>query len=524
MKPEIIKALKDDEYVEDTTKRVCAYCRVSTSMKDQLHSYATQVEYYKRVALDHLNWQLIDIYADEGISGRGTVKRDQFNQMIEDAMYGMFDMIICKSISRFSRDVVTALDICRQLKEKGIDVYFEKENIHTLFLTDETHFTYYASFAQSESENISKNIRWATQKRMKQGTWLPIATPYGYKVSKGEFTKELTEEDTVKFIFDSYINGLAPLEIANELNAQGSLTRKGTSWRYGAIVSILNNPVYHGELVAQKTFTELVAPYSMRLNNKGQLPKYHYMDNHEPYINKQQKQQVEQMKEFRRSQKAVKKDDTKYNKRYAISKNIHCYECGSVLKRIKVNQNKEKTYFAYACKRHRENKDACSFISFKEKAIERAFIKMTNKLIYHEEILMNYLEDVRHISREANKGKIDELANILHEQYEQANIAREHYLSGTYDKGFYEEIMSMIFDNTIELRKQYRESRQSNDLTAEIENTIYIQSVLSIHQVGDTFNEKLYDQIIQEAIAMNRETIKFVLVNGLEFEEGIQMK
>ena len=262
----------------------------------------------------------------------------------------------------------------------------------------------------------------------------------------------------------------------------------------------------------------------MRLNNKGQLPKYHYMDNHEPYISKQQEEQVEQMMEFRRSQKAVKKDDTKYNKRYAISKNIHCYECGSVLKRIKVNQNKEKTYFAYACKRHRENKDSCSFISFKEKVIERAFIKMTNKLIYHEDILLNYLEDVRHISREANKEKIYELENTLHEQYEQANIARKHYLSGTYDRDFYEEIMGMIFDNTIELRKQYRGSRQSNDLTAEIENTIYIQSVLSNYCVGDTFNEKLYDQIMQEAIAMNRKTIKFVLVNGLEFEEGMQMK
>lgn len=521
MKPEIIKATDEIERIEKKMIRVCAYCRVSTSMKDQLHSYVVQLEYYKRVTLNHLNWQLIDIYADEGISARTTRNREQFNQMIEDAMYGMFDMIICKSISRFSRDVVTALDICRDLKEKGIDVYFEKENIHTLFLTDETQFTYYASLAQSESESISKNIRWSTQKRMKQGTWVPYVTPYGYKVEEGELVKVSSEATITTFIFESYIKGMTLNEIAKELNEQGYVTRAGKAWRYSTIGSMLSNPIYHGELVAQKTFIEQTAPYHLKHNNNGQLPKYHYMENHEPYITEQQREQIEHMLAFRRSQKAILKSNTKYNNKYAISKGIYCHECGSVLKRIKANQSKDTTYFAYACKNHRENNKACSFVSCKEKTIERIFMKMVNKLAYHECILQKYLEDIRSISREANCNKLNELESLLIKQYEQADIARQHYLSGVYDKDFYEEIMRMIFDNAIEFRKQYRETRQACDLTLEIENTLYIQTRLRSHRISDVFDEHLYDQIIQEAVAIDKHTIKFILVNGLELEERI---
>ena len=146
--------------------RVCAYCRVSSSSKEQLNSYASQISYFKAFIDSQPNWRLVEIYTDKGVSGRKTKNRDEFNQMIDDAYRGLFDMIICKSISRFARDIVTSLKICRELREKGIDVFFEEENIHTLFLKNEHYLSVRSALAQSESENIStlakSIINWKT--------------------------------------------------------------------------------------------------------------------------------------------------------------------------------------------------------------------------------------------------------------------------------------------------------------------------------------------------------------------------
>lgn len=520
MEAEIIKPTIEMTRPADKILRVCAYCRVSTSSKDQLHSYYAQLAYYKRISLDHPNWQLIDIYADEGVSGRGIVKREQFNQMIVDANDGMYDMIICKSISRFARDVVDALEICRQLKAKSIDVFFERENIHTLFLDSEQYFTYQAVFAQGESENISRNVRWSQHKKMESGDWLPVETSYGYQIINSEIVKDQSEQKVIDYIFDAYIDGYTAKQIADELNERGYRTRKGNMWCGSTILSILNNPIYTGELVAQKTFVETTAPYKKRVNH-GEMEKYHYMENHDAYIDEDKKQKLLNILDFRRNQKSIQKNNGKYHNKYAISKSIHCQECGAVLKRIKVKKNKNEFYFAYACQNHRKNKNSCSFVAFKETDIQDAFMRMVNKLITHESILTHYTQDLRLIEREADQGEVKEVLALLDEKYKQAELARTRYQEDIYDKAFYEEIMTMIFDHTIQLRRHYRELKNKYDLQAEIQNSHYLLELLKHCEPDYLFNEKLYEIVIQEAIALDKDTIKFILINGLEIEEKV---
>lgn len=521
MKAERIEPINDAEKAAERMLRVCAYCRVSTSSKDQLHSYQTQLAYYKRVSLDHVNWLLIDIYADEGVSGRGTAKREQFNQMIEDANDGMYDMILCKSISRFARDVVDALEICRQLKAKSIDVFFEKENIHTLFLDSEQYFTYQAVYAQGESDNTSRNVRWSQHKKMESGDWLPYDTPYGYRVENREkIVKDQSEQAVIDHIFNAYINGLTTSQIANDLNTQGIRTRRGNLWKASTILCIINNPIYTGELIAQKTFIETTAPYRKRVNH-GELAKYHYMENHDAYMDDLKKQKLQNMLEFRRNQKNILKNSNKYKSQYAISKNIHCQECGASLKRIKVKKNKNETYFAYACKNHRKDKNSCSFVALKEIWIQDAFMRMVNKLITHEAILTHYTQDLSLIEREANRQEVNEVLMLLNEKYKQAELARTRYLEGIYDKAFYEEILAMIFDHTIQLRKHFRKLKHKFDLQAEIQNSYYLQKLLKQCEPDYLFNEKLYEIVIQEAIALDKDTVKFILINGLEIEEKV---
>ena len=160
--------------------RVCAYCRVSTDSEEQQTSYKSQKIHYKNLIEEHDDWEFVDIYADEGLSGTKTAKRTDFNRMIEDALAGKIDMIIAKSISRFARNTVDTLNYVRQLREHNVDVYFEKENIHTLQMTSEMFLTLYSAFAQAESESISENVKAGVRMKMKRGELVGHYAPYGF--------------------------------------------------------------------------------------------------------------------------------------------------------------------------------------------------------------------------------------------------------------------------------------------------------------------------------------------------------
>ena len=259
-------------------KRVCAYCRVSTDSREQQNSFIAQTAYYEELIGKRSDWEYAGIYADEARSGTKLQKRDDFLRMIKDCEAGKVDMIITKSVTRFARNTVDSIKAIRKLKLLGVAVFFEKENINTLFESSEMLLTILSSLAQGEAESISTNNKWAAVKRFQEGSF-KIGTPaHGYvKDENGELVIDEQEVETVRYIFKQYLNGKGSYVIARELTEKCIQTiRSAEKWSEGVVKEILLNPIYTGNLILQKTFTTEGVPFK-RKRNKGELPQYLFL-------------------------------------------------------------------------------------------------------------------------------------------------------------------------------------------------------------------------------------------------------
>ncbi|NLV87531.1 MAG: recombinase family protein, partial [Clostridiales bacterium] len=266
-------------------RRVAAYARVSTDSEEQQTSYAAQVDYYTRHIQENDEWEFVEVYTDEGITGTNTKKRDGFNRMIRDALSGKIDLIITKSVSRFARNTVDTLTNVRKLKEKGVEVYFQKENIYTLDSKGELLITIMSSLAQEESRSISENVTWGQRKRFADGKiMMPYSRFLGY--TKGaDGLPEIVEEEaeTVRLIYRLFIYGKSTNAIAKHLTENGIPTPGGkTVWRSKVIESILTNERYKGDALLQKKFTVDFLTKKQKIN-EGEVPQY-YVENSHPAI------------------------------------------------------------------------------------------------------------------------------------------------------------------------------------------------------------------------------------------------
>ena len=239
-------------------RRVAGYARVSTDSEEQQTSYAAQVEYYTSYIQERSDWEFVKVYTDEGISATNTKHRDGFNQMISDALDGKIDLIVTKSVSRFARNTVDSLTTVRKLKEKGIEVYFQKENIYTLDSKGELLITIMSSLAQEESRSISENVTWGQRKRMADGkVSLPYGRFLGYRKGENGLPEIVPEEaEIIRFIYRNFMHGDTPHHIAEKLTLKGISTPGGKRiWSASTIESILTNEKYKGAALLQKKFT-----------------------------------------------------------------------------------------------------------------------------------------------------------------------------------------------------------------------------------------------------------------------------
>src|SRR5574344_1869687 len=266
-------------------RRVAAYARVSTDQEEQLTSYEAQVDYYTNYIKSRDDWDFVDVYTDEGISATNTKHRKGFNQMIQDALNGRIDLIVTKSVSRFARNTVDSLVTVRKLKEKGVEVYFEKENIYTLDSKGELLITIMSSLAQEESRSISENVTWGQRKRFADGK---VSMPYkhflGYEKGADGFPKVVPEEAViVRRIYSDYMSGKTSFTIAKALTDEGIPTPSGKKqWQSSTIESILTNEKYKGSAVLQKKFTVDFLTKKMKVN-EGEFPQY-YVEESQPAI------------------------------------------------------------------------------------------------------------------------------------------------------------------------------------------------------------------------------------------------
>jgi site-specific DNA recombinase len=308
-------------------KKVSAYTRVSSGKDAMLHSLSAQVSYYNALIQKHKDWQYAGVYSDEAITGTKE-ERPGFQQLLADCRDGKVDMIITKSISRFSRNTITLLESVRMLKAMGVDVYFEEQNIHTMSADGELMLTILASYAQEESRSASENQKWRIKKNFEEGLpWNGVIL--GYRLIKGRYEIVPEEAAIVQRIYAEYLGGSGVSLIAKRLDADGIKTRRGERWHPNTIQKMLRNYNYTGNLILQKTFRENHIT-KKTIINEGQLPKYHAEGTHEAIIDIDTFMDVQMEIERRAKQYAPK---TTTIKRYPYSGKIVCANCGKSYRR-----------------------------------------------------------------------------------------------------------------------------------------------------------------------------------------------
>lgn len=368
--------------------RVAAYARVSTNNEEQLSSYEAQVDYYTRYIRAKEDWEFVKVYTDEGISATNTKKRDGFNQMVKDALAGKIDLIITKSISRFARNTVDTLTTVRKLKEKGIEVFFEKENIRTLDGKGELLITIMSSLAQEESRSISENVTWGMRKRFADGK---VALPYGrflgFKKGEDDLPEIIEEEAvTVRLIFRLFLYGKSPSAIASYLTDEGIPTPAGKKiWRSKVVESILTNEKYKGDALLQKRFTVDFLTKKQK-TNEGEVPQY-YVTNSHPAIIPPEIFDLVQYEIKRR-----KKDGRWTSCTYPFSGKVICGECGGIYGSKVWHSNTPNRALVWQCNEKNRGQH-CKTPHFTDADIQNAFLIAFNmRLENREEILEVYKE------------------------------------------------------------------------------------------------------------------------------------
>lgn len=366
-------------------KKVCAYARVSTDSEKQGESLENQITYYENLISSNPDYEYVGVFADRGITGT-TDNRPEFKRMLEQCRDGKVDLIITKSISRFARNTSVMLETVRTLKEMGIEVRFEKENLNTLSGDGELILTVLSSFAQEESKNVSENLKWRIKQKFKQGELIINTTRFlGYdKGEHGELIINQEEANVVKRIFEDYLKGKGVFTLAKELNAEKIPTVAGGKWQESTILNILKNEKYKGDALLQKYYT----PDHLRkgtVPNKGELDSYYIEDNHTPIISRQiwEKVQVE-IKKRGKDKGNVIGDRSKYQNRYPLTGMLYCSKCGSTLRRRTWNSKHSCKKIVWQCSNYIKNgKGACQGTVIEDELISRLEIK--EEIIVKEE-------------------------------------------------------------------------------------------------------------------------------------------
>ncbi len=383
-------------------KQVAAYARVSTDSDEQLSSYEAQVAFYTQHIKSNPEWEFINVYTDEGISGTNTRKREGFNRMVEDALNGKIDLILTKSISRFARNTVDTLTTIRKLKEKKVEVYFEKENIYTLDAKGEVMLTIMSSLAQEESRSISENVTWGKRKSMADGKFsLAYKNFLGYEKGEDGFPKIVEEEARiVRQIYSWFLEGCTIRAIADSLTQQGIPTpRRKTKWSVSTVTSILTNEKYKGDALLQKTYTADYLTKSVKKNH-GEVPQYYIEDSHPAIIDPETFELVQNEMKRRRPHRH------QLHRNSPFTAKIICSDCGGFYGRKVWHSNSKYKKLIWRCNHKYEQDMVCSTPNLTEEEIEKAFIKAFNQVLGEKQRHIKRFEALLPIL--ADTSKLDE--------------------------------------------------------------------------------------------------------------------
>lgn len=358
-------------------RRVAAYARVSTDKDEQLSSYESQVDYYTRYIQGRDDWELAGVYTDEGITGTSTKRREGFKSMVAAALAGSIDLIVTKSVSRFARNTVDSLTTIRELKDAGVEVYFEKENIWTFDGKGELLITIMSSLAQEESRSISENSKWGKHKLLAEGrVWVPFSRLLGYKEGPdGGLAVDPDQAKVVRRIFSLFLGGKTLGEIARILNEDGVPTPcGGREWRWGNIDGILRNEKYKGDALLQKTFIPDFLT-KKQVKNTGQVPQYYVRDNHEAIIDRATFDAVQAELERR------KRAGAKRGGSGPFSNKVRCGVCGAWYGRKVWHSTSSNRRYVYQCNAKYRSKPPCPSTHVSQEQLEEAFASVMERVL-----------------------------------------------------------------------------------------------------------------------------------------------
>lgn len=483
-------------FEEDIPKlRVAAYCRVSTEYEEQNSSYQTQVSHYTNYILNHDGWDPVNVYADDGISGTNTKKREQFNQMIEDCMAGKIDLIITKSISRFARNTLDCLHYIRQLKEKNIAVYFEKENIKTTDAKGEVLLTIMASLAQQESQSLSQNVKLGLQYRYQQGKVMVNHNWFlGYtKDEEGHLIVDPEQAKIVKRIYYEYLEGYSCKQIARRLTTDGIPNGAGnTKWGDSNIASILKNEKYIGDALLQKSYT-IDFLTKKRIRNQGIMPQYYIKDDHEAIIPKDLFRRVQEERKRRRAGIKVPCGKTRhYNNCTCFSLKVFCGRCGDIYHRVAYNYSDENGQVVkWLCMTgHDHDLVTCHGRAISERQLKEVCLRAFNKIIEPNKTFQAKLQNnIRHAINQVNEEQATKLDRELDRL--QILLINQTPHSKDYDK---------ISDEFNRIQQQRDELQLTLDRQNEVvQKNVNLQNFIDINSKQlNEFDEHLVRQLIKK--------------------------
>lgn len=496
-----------------TQLRMAAYCRVSSDSTDQLNSYAAQVRHYTEFINGNPDWILIDIFADEGLTGTEANKREEFQRMLADCRRGKIDRILCKSVSRFARNTSDCLTAIRLLKNLGVTVFFEKERLDTAEMSGEFLLTMHGMAAQDESLSISSNLRWATRRRMADGTFVAGSTPYGYRLQERELVIYEPEAEIVRKIFAWYLAGMGRSAIVNRLRKE----HPDDGWQDGRVRYILQNERYIGDALFQKNFSTGALPYR-KLINRGQLPQYYVDDYNAPIISAE---------DFHAAQELFRQRKGSFGKipagRYPLSRKITC-QCGATFRRRVVNG-----IVSWECRRHNRHPGECPLPPIAETLIYNAFTAMANKLAsYRSYILAPLLAQLeqmqaRHSGAQQKTYELDKQVADLTAQCH--TIARLHSKGIILDTADFAAQTGRVNQQVNVLRTERRRllrEDEENDCLADLRTLD--EALSAVEETQIVFDETLFAEIVLGITAASLTELRFRLLGGLELMETIEQR
>ena len=492
-----------------TRQRVAAYVRVSTDGDEQLESFQSQKQYYQDKISENRDWVMVGIYADEAITGTKVDKREQFQRMIQDCMDGNIDVIMTKSVSRFSRNTVDILQYVRLLKGKGIAVIFEKENINTLTEQGEMMLTLMGTLAQNEVESTSKNVKLGIKMKMKRGELMGFngCPGYDYHPEDKTITVNEAEAETVRLIFELYLQGYGTYTIAKRLEALGKVNKKGVvKWTDSGVRGIIKNEKYKGDLLLQKTIT--TDPISKRrIENFGEEEQYYVHDHHEPIVSREVWEQAKEIRLSRNHPSDTKADGKreKYTKKYAFSSMCECGFCGTKLTRRTLHcSSKYETPVWYCRNAANKGKHNCpNSKSMRESILENAFLEAYKLLAgSFDDVIDSVIDTIEGIStNNEDIGRLKKEQKALDNLEQRRKRLTDSYLDEGISKEAYDEKYEEL---TMKIQKTKESIRILQDNVSNQKDVSKrmscLKKALADGDILDEFDRVVFESIVEKVI------------------------